>query len=66
LARPARVWIEGGGKLTPVSVRTGLDDGTYAEMLSGDLKSGDSVVVDEARSGVSSTGASSSSLRFPR
>jgi HlyD family secretion protein len=66
LARPARVWIESGGRLTPVSVRTGLDDGTYAEMLSGDLKSGDSVVVDEARSGVSSSGASSSSLRFPR
>src|SRR5712671_333968 len=60
LARPARVWIEGSGKLTPVSVKTGLDDGTYAEMLSGDLKSGDSVVVDEARSGVSSMGASSS------
>jgi HlyD family secretion protein len=66
LARQARVWIESGGKLTPVSVKTGLDDGTYAEMLSGDLKSGDSVVVDEARSAVSSSGASSSSLRFPR
>jgi HlyD family secretion protein len=66
LARPARVWIESGARLTPVSVKTGLDDGTYAEMLTGDLKSGDSVVVDEARSAVASSGASSSSLRFPR
>ena len=37
------------GKLTPVVVRTGLDDGTLIEVWSEDLKEGDDVVVNAVR-----------------
>ena len=42
----ARVWIEDGGKLRPVRIARGIDDGNYVEVLSGDLKPGDAVVTD--------------------
>jgi HlyD family secretion protein len=42
----ARVWIEGGGRLRPVRIARGLDDGNYVEVVSGDLKLGDYVVTD--------------------
>jgi HlyD family secretion protein len=45
----ARVWVMRGGKLTPVTVRTGLDDGTLIEVWSEDLKEGDEVVVNAVR-----------------
>jgi len=37
------------GKLTPVNVRTGLDDGTLIEVISTELKAGDQVVVNAVR-----------------
>ena len=37
------------GKLTPVTVQTGLDDGTLIEVWSKDLKEGDEVVVNAVR-----------------
>ena len=37
------------GKLVPVVVRTGLDDGTLIEISSEDLKEGDEVVVNAVR-----------------
>jgi len=42
----ARVWIEDGGKLRPVKIVRGLDDGNNVEVISGDLKPGDNVVTD--------------------
>jgi HlyD family secretion protein len=45
----ARVWVMREGKLTPVAVRTGLDDGTLVEVSSDDLKVGDMVVVNAVR-----------------
>lgn len=47
--RGARVWIETGGELRPVAIKTGLDDGNNAELLLGDLHEGDEVVTDEIR-----------------
>ena len=45
----ARVWVLRDGKLTPVTVRTGLDDGTLIEVWSDELKEGDEVVVNAVR-----------------
>jgi HlyD family secretion protein len=42
----ARVWVENGGKIHPVRIARGLDDGNYVEVLSGDLQPGDNVVTD--------------------
>jgi HlyD family secretion protein len=45
----ARIWVLRNGQLTPVAVRTGLDDGTLIEVFSDDLKEGDEVVVNAVR-----------------
>jgi HlyD family secretion protein len=45
----ARVWVLRDGVLTPIVVRTGLDDGTLVEILTEDLKEGDEVVVNAVR-----------------
>jgi HlyD family secretion protein len=45
----ARVWVMRNGKLVPVIVRTGLDDGTLIEISSEDLKEGDEVIVNAVR-----------------
>jgi HlyD family secretion protein len=45
----AHLWVMRAGKLTPVTVQTGLDDGTLIEVWSNDLKEGDEVVVNAVR-----------------
>ena len=45
----ARLWVMRDGKLTSVTVQTGLDDGTLIEVWSKDLKEGDEVVVNAVR-----------------
>ena len=47
--RSARVWIPNGGRIRPVPVTIGLDDGSYVEMIEGPLHAGDLVVTDEVR-----------------
>lgn len=47
----ARVWVMRDGELTPVRVRTGLDDGTLIEVISSQLKPGDQVVINAIRPG---------------
>jgi HlyD family secretion protein len=62
-SRQTRVWKLGGGKLAPVSITTGLDDGNNVELLSGELKPGDAVATDEARtSAAAASGVGSSPL----
>ncbi len=39
-----RVWTFVGGQLKPVNVRLGISDGTYTELISGDLEPGAEVV----------------------
>lgn len=39
-----RVWTFVGGQLKPVSVRLGISDGTYTELIAGDLEPGAEVV----------------------
>lgn len=48
--RPQTVYVQAGGEkekktLKPVEIRTGITDGRYTQVLSGDLKVGDQVVV---------------------
>lgn len=43
----ARVWVMKDGKLTPVPVKVGLDDGTLVEVSGEGLQPGDKVVVSE-------------------
>ncbi len=62
-----RVWVADGSGIRPVSIVAGLDDGHYVEVVSGDLRPGESVVTAESRPGDTSTAAppaSSSTLRF--
>jgi HlyD family secretion protein len=53
-----RVWILRDGKPIAVPVAIGLDDGTSAELTSGDLKEGDTVIVAEASATNARPGAS--------
>jgi HlyD family secretion protein len=43
---PGRVWIFVDHQLKPVNVRVGITDGTYSELLSGELKDGAEVVTN--------------------
>jgi HlyD family secretion protein len=48
------VWMERDGKLVAIPVTVGLDDDSFAEIKSGDLKLGDQVVLSVAATGSSS------------
>ncbi len=51
--RAQTVWILGANKkLTPVEIRTGITDGHYTEVVSGNLKPGDNIVAGLATSKV--------------
>ena len=53
LARPQTVYILGPDKKPrPVDIRTGITDGRFTQIVSGDLKEGDQVVVGLATSKV--------------
>jgi len=41
------VWVLRDGKPAAVPLRVGLDDGTSAEVVSGELREGDHVIVAE-------------------
>jgi HlyD family secretion protein len=59
-AKPAagdRVWVLRNGRPQPVSVTRGLSDGTHVEIVSGDLKPDDQVIVNEVRTGEKAGGA---------
>jgi hypothetical protein len=43
---PGRVWLHVDNQLKLVRVRTGVADGTYSELVSGDLTEGQEVVVN--------------------
>src|SRR5262250_3330781 len=64
-ARPGRVWVLRDGKPAAVPLRVGLDDGTSAEVVSGELREGDHVIVAEP-SADSSSGTRQQAPRFFR
>jgi len=47
----AAVWILENGKLKRISVETGISDGNYTEILSGDLKEGSPVILEAVTNG---------------
>lgn len=50
-----QVWVLRQGKAEQVTIQTGLSDGTVTEVLSGDLKEGDQVVVEATVKGAASS-----------
>jgi HlyD family secretion protein len=47
--RQTRVWVLEHRSVTPVTITTGLSDGTWVEVAQGDVQAGDRVVTDEVR-----------------
>ena len=56
--RQTRVWVLENRKVTPVTITTGLSDGTWVEVAEGDVQAGDRVVTDEVRNAGSHGGGS--------
>ncbi len=56
------VWIVKGSDIHPVAIESGISDGRYVEVASGEVKEGDSVVVEE---GLSTESSTSRGRRFP-
>ena len=54
----ADVWVLRDGRPMRVSVKTGLDDDSYTEVVEGDIHAGDQVIVNEQRTGGAAPGAS--------
>jgi len=64
--KSGRVWILSPEKKpTPVSIVLGITDGTFSEIISGDLQEGDEVIVEEtsAKKAQSQTGSAPPSMR---
>jgi HlyD family secretion protein len=61
--RQAQVWVLRQSKPVAVAVRTGLDDGTYSELVRGDLHAGEQVIIGEE---VAGSAEKASSFRFWR
>ena len=64
--RPGRVWVlSKEGKPTSVSVVFGITDGTFSEVISGDLREGMEVIVEQtsAKKGQSQSGSAPPSIR---
>jgi len=60
-ARPQTVWTYDNKKLTPVSIRTGITDGHYTQVVDGNLKPGDNIIIGLATSKVEGPGPPGSS-----
>lgn len=60
--RQGQVWVLRDGKPTRVAVTLGLDDDTYTEIVGGDLKVGDQVILSEQHGG----GSAKSAVPLPR
>ncbi|MBI3811832.1 MAG: efflux RND transporter periplasmic adaptor subunit [Nitrospirae bacterium] len=61
----ARVWILKNGKPVPVPVTLGLSEGSFTEVVAGDLSPGDEVVIEKIRkNGTSQSTGRPPSMRF--
>jgi HlyD family secretion protein len=58
--KPGTVWVlSADGKPTPVSIVLGITDGSFSEVMSGDLKEGGEVIVEETSAKKTSSQSSS-------
>jgi HlyD family secretion protein len=44
--RPATLWLWADKQLTPVRIRYGISDGTWTELIEGEIKEGQEVVTN--------------------
>jgi HlyD family secretion protein len=65
---PGRVWVLDGDKTAPVAITLGISDGSATEVLGGDLKEGQEVIVGAtgtgSRPGATTPGSSTPRLRL--
>lgn len=66
MGREAQVWTLKAGRLHRIPVAIGLDDDSYSEVLSGDLRLGDTLVVSERSGPAVRSEAASAGPRLPR
>ena len=60
-----RVWVLGAdGKPRPIAIQIGISDGTFVEVLSGDLKEGEEVIVGAPEPATPSSSGGGLRLRF--
>jgi HlyD family secretion protein len=57
------VWVADGERVRPIDIRIGVSDGTNTEVLDGDLRDGQSLVVDVVRSGKKPEGRRAAGMR---
>lgn len=50
-----QIWVMRGGKPEQITLQTGLSDGSFTEVISGDLKEGDEVVIEATVKGGETT-----------
>ncbi len=63
-AASGTVYLVAGDQLRPISIGIGITDNKYTEVVSGDLKAGDSVVVEEISAAAPRPGQPPSSVRM--
>ncbi|MDE2463656.1 MAG: efflux RND transporter periplasmic adaptor subunit, partial [Alphaproteobacteria bacterium] len=63
---PTKLWVLSNGKPRPISVKIGLDNDVYTEVVSGDIRPGDRVITFEQEAVDQASGTARSTLRFPR
>jgi HlyD family secretion protein len=61
---PAAVWVLKDDKPVRIPVVAGLDDDSFAEIMQGDLKADDPVILSEQRNGTRPAGAASNGPRL--
>jgi hypothetical protein len=54
-AKPSKVWILQAKKLQLVKIMTGLSDNRFVEVISGNIKEGDEVIIGSTSNDVAST-----------
>jgi HlyD family secretion protein len=63
--RSGSVWVvDASGKPKNVNVRLGITDGTFTELLDGDLKEGDAVIIGNLAAGARNEAKGSTGPRF--
>lgn len=60
-----QIWVLRNGSLNHIAVKTGLDDDSFTEIVSGDVREGDSVIVSERGGGGRKSAATGPAMRLP-
>ena len=64
-AQEPQVWVLRNGSPVRVPVKTGLDDDTYTEIVSGDVQQGDKVIVSERTGSSGKSSSAAPAMRLP-